>query len=174
VPVLAALVVAGALAGCGDGQPGAAAVVGDRVVRTADLETAIRELGSVYGTDAVSSTGVLMSLVQAPVVLEQAAAVGVTTTEDQAREALAADAAAAGADVSTGGFSPATLELIRMSLAVERVDGGPDVQRVSAAISEELAAHPPRLNPRYGVVTDGGLGVTTYPWLAAGPAAPVP
>lgn len=164
---------AGALAGCSGGQPGAAAVVGDRAVATSDVETATRELATVYGEGAPSSTVVLVSLVQSPFVEAAAADAGAAVSEQQARDGLAADAEAAG--VPADGFSAAAVDVVRTSLAVQALAASPDAAQAQTAIAEDLAAQDLRLNPRFGSVdAQGAIVPTDYPWLVAPAAAPAP
>jgi hypothetical protein len=172
VPVLGALVVAGALAACSGGQPGAAAVVGDRAVATSDVETATRELAAVYGEGAPSSTVVLISLVQSPFVAAAAEDAGAAVSEQQARDGLAADAEAAG--VPADDFSAAAVDVVRTSLTVQALADSPAAAQAQAAIAEDLSAQDLRLNPRFGTVdADGAITTTDYPWLVA-PTAPAP
>lgn len=169
VPVLGALVVAGALAACSGGQPGAAAVVGDRVISTADVETATRELNAVFGDASLSSTSVVIALVQAPVVDEVAAEAGVAVSEETARDTLAAAAEDAG--VRTDGFSDAAVTVMQLSLAGQALATVPDAEQAQAAVAGSLAEQDLRLNPRFGTVSDeGAFTATTYPWLVAAPA----
>jgi hypothetical protein len=171
-PVLGALVVTGALAACSGGQPGAAAVVGDRAVATSDVETATRELAAVYGEGAPSSTVVLISLVQSPFVAAAAEDAGAAVSEQQARDGLAADAEAAG--VPAGDFSAAAVDVVRTSLTVQALADSPAAAQAQAAIAEDLSAQDLRLNPRFGTVdADGAITTTDYPWLVA-PTAPAP
>jgi hypothetical protein len=172
VPVVGALVVAGTLAACSGGQPGAAAVVGDRVIPTADVETATRELNAVFGEGALSSTSVVIALVQAPVVDEVASAAGVAVSEQQARATLVASADSAG--VAADDFSDAAVTVMQLSLAGQALAEVPDAEQVQAEIAGSLAAQDLHLNPRFGTVSDeGAFATTTYPWLVAA-AAPAP
>jgi hypothetical protein len=172
VPALGALVVAGALAACNGGQPGAAAVVGDRAVPTSDVETATRELAAVYGEAAPSSTVVLISLVQSPFVEAAAEEAGAAVSEQQARAGLAADAEEAG--VPAGDFSAAAVDVVRTSLTVQALSASPDAAEAEAAVSAALSAQDLRLNPRFGSVdAQGAITTTDYPWLVAA-AAPAP
>lgn len=170
VGVLGALAVAGSLAACSGGQPGAAAVVGDRVVATADVETATAELNDVFGDASLSSTSVVLALVQAPVVDAVAEEAGVAVSEETARDTLAAAAEDAG--VPAGDFSAASVTVMQLSLAAQALATAPDAEQAQAEIAGRLAEQDLRLNPRFGSVADtGAFTTTTYPWLVAAPAA---
>lgn len=164
VPALGALAVAATLAACGGGQPGAAAVVGDRSVPTSQVEDVTRELGAIVGDAAPSATSVVIALAQAPAVLAHTADAGLGYSDQQARAELAAQTD--GAD--PGDFAPATVTYVRTTAAIQALQSAPDAAAIATAISEELSADGIEFNPRFGTLTDEGAVVaTTYPWLVA-------
>lgn len=174
VPVIGALAVVATLAACSGGQPGAAAVVGDRVVRVSDVDTATRELAGVL--QGVTAPVVVAVLAQEPVVVEQAADAGLGVSDEQARAALeqqVRDAAAAqGQDAGTDlTFSPPSVAVMRYALAFGALQESGDEADL-AELQDSLAALDITLNPRYGS-TDAPGTPTTYPWLVpTAPAAP--
>lgn len=164
-----ALAVAAALAACGGGQPGAAAVVDGRAIPSADVETATRELTGVL--EGVTPGAVVQVLVQEPTVVAGAADAGRAVSEEQARTALEEQAAATGA--GDGEFSAASVAVMRYLLAAAALqDAGVDPTGLQA----ELADLDVTVNPRFGTLDEAGaLGPTTYPWLVAdGAAEPAP
>ncbi|RMI04814.1 hypothetical protein EBM89_17540 [Cellulomonas triticagri] len=170
VPALGALVVAATLTACGGGQPGAAALVGDRAVPSADVTAVTRDLTAIAGDAAPSSTIVLIALAQAPAVLEHTEEAGLGYSDQQARDDLAAQ---------TGGdpedFADATVTYVRTNAAIQALQSAPDAQAIATAISEDLASDGIEFNPRFGTLTDEGAVVsTTYPWLVPTAAAVAP
>lgn len=165
VAVLGAVVLAGTLAACSGGQPGAAAIVGDRVIPTSDVDTASRELAGIF--QDVPPSAFLSVLVQEPVVRAHAEEAGLGVSVQQAQDQLAQAAASAGGDEDQE-FSPASVTVMRYALEMSVLQQAPEGQAISSAILDELTSQDVTINPRYGsLAEDGTIGVTTYPWLVA-------
>lgn len=160
VPVIGALAVVASLAACSGGQPGAAAVVGDRVVRVSDVDTATRELTDVL--QGVTAPAVVGVLVQEPVVVEQAADAGLGVSEEQARDALTqqAEQAGAGSDLA---FSAPSVAVMRYVLALGALQQSADEARLTD-LRDRLADLDVTISPRYGSAEAPGTPVA-YPWL---------
>ena len=106
----AALVLGAAvlLSGCGDQQPGAAAVVDGRVISDADAQQVAAQISTVPGVQQkVTPADTLVSLILAPYVIDQAEKDGKGVSESQARAAVK----------EIKNPSPATLDFVRTSLA---------------------------------------------------------
>jgi hypothetical protein len=171
---IGAVALAGVLAACGGGQPGAAAVVGDRVVRASDVDTATRELADVL--QGVTQSAVVGVLVQEPVIRRHAVEAGVAVTAEQAREALDAQVEAAGLDGDRE-FSDTSVTVMRYVMQIQRLQDSDDADQVLTDLQADLGSLEFTVSPRYGSAGENGtIGTTTYPWLvpAADDAAAVP
>lgn len=165
VSVLGVLAVAGSLAACGGGRPGAAAVVDGRSIPVSDVDAATRELGPVL--QGVTSSAILGTLVQEPTVAAVAEDAGVGVSDEQARDALQQQAAAAGGDESQD-FSPASVTVMRYVLEVQALQGAPDAEGTLTSLQEALGGLDLTVNPRFGTADElGTIGTTTYPWLVS-------
>lgn len=163
----AALVAA--LAACSGGQPGAAAVVGDRVVSSDDVDTATRELADVL--QGVTQSAIVGVLVQEPLVVGAAQDAGVGVSPEQADDALQQQVAAAGGDEDRE-FSESSVDVMRYVLSLQALQGASDAEQRLTALQEDLSSLDFEINPRFGSRTDQGtIGATTYPWLVAQDAA---
>jgi hypothetical protein len=158
--VIGALAVVASLAACSGGQPGAAAVVGDRVVRVSDVDTATRELTDVL--QGVTAPAVVGVLVQEPVVVDEAADAGLGVSQEQARDALAQQAEQAGVSGDRT-FSAPSVAVMRYVLAFGALQQSADEARLTG-LKDRLTALDVTVSPRYGSVD--ALGTPeTYPWL---------
>ncbi|GIG36626.1 hypothetical protein [Cellulomonas pakistanensis] len=165
---LGVLTVAGALAACGGGRPGAAAVVDGRSIPTADVQDATRELADVL--QGVSSSAILGVLVQEPTVRALTEEAGVAVGEDTAADALAEQAEVVGAAGQE--FSPASVTVMRYLLEIEALQGASDAEVLLATLQEDLGALDLTVNPRFGTADEvGTVGATSYPWLVSADGA---
>ncbi len=170
VAVLGAVALAGSLAACSGGQPGAAAVVDGRVVRTTDVDRATRELSGVF--PGLTASAVVTVLVVEPFISAHASEAGIGVSDDQAVDALTTQAEQQGVEL-TDDLSPASVAVARYALEsslLQKADDGPAIQQ---AVAEDVAAADVDVNPRFGTAGEGNVpGPTSYPWLvAAAPAA---
>ena len=156
----AALVLGAAvlLSGCGDQQPGAAAVVDGRVISDADAQQVAAQISTVPGVQQkVTPADTLVSLILAPYVIDQAEKDGKGISESQARAAVK----------EIKNPSPATIDFVRTSMAA----GGLS-DRARAAVLAEVAKAKITVNPRYGTLDRKKLQLTPPApnWLT--PATP--
>lgn len=164
VAVIGAVALAGTLAACSGGQPGAAAVVGDRVISSSDVDTATRELAGLL--QGVSPSAVLTVLIFEPIIAEHSSEAGLGVTDQQAAEFLAQQAAGQDitldADLSAPSITVGRY-LMEITALQQSADGGAAVQ---AAVSEDYAAQDITVNPRFGTLDEAGtIGATAYPWI---------
>ncbi len=169
--VLAAAVLAGVAltaSGCGGGgiDAGAAAVVGDRRVSVADVQTATTQVNQIIdpqGTNAdqrFDQRTVLSLLMTEPFVVAAAAANGVGVSEAEARQTFAQFNFK---DPVTGSRTPsqASLDLVRSILAFNLLQGRTRAegetplpaekgQAAFAEVAKQLQATDIAVNPRYG------------------------
>lgn len=173
VSVVGVLAVAGVLAACGGGRPGAAAVVDGRSIPTSEVETATLELGPVL--QGVSASAILGVLIQEPTVAAAASDAGVAVSDEQAADALDQQVAAAGGEAGQE-FSPASVAVMRYLLEIQGLQGADDADTRLAALQEDLGALDLTVNPRFGTADDlGTVGTTAYPWIvSADGASPTP
>lgn len=169
VTALAAVVLAGTLAACSGGQPGAAAVVGDRVIPVSDVDTATRELADVLqGVTPTSITGVL---VQEPLVAAVAEDAGVGVSDQQAAQVLAQGLEGMGADGDRE-FSDSSLAVMRYVLELNAVQQLSDAQDRIAELQDQIASLDFTISPRFGTRAENGtIGTTTHPWLVVSDTA---
>lgn len=173
VSVVGVLAVAGVLAACGGGRPGAAAVVDGRSIPTSEVETATQELGPVL--QGVSASAILGVLIQEPTVAAAASDAGVAVSDEQAADALDQQVAAAGGEAGQE-FSPASVTVMRYLLEIQGLQGASDADTRLASLQEDLGALDFTVNPRFGTADDlGTVGTTAYPWIvSADGASPTP
>lgn len=165
---VAALGVALVLGGC-SGNPGTAAVAGDRTISQASLVRTQQDLGVII--DAPDASAVLIALVVAPVFIEAAAEHGVGVSEEDARGLIAQNAVAAGID-PVPELGDGAVEVVRFTMAAQNIQGLADGADILSGIDADVAALDIDVNPRYG-----GLNIDTQriepltlPWIVA-PAA---
>lgn len=107
----AALLLSVALAGCGAADPGAAAVVGDRVVSERDVDAVMNDLGNLGGQLPERSV-VVMRLAESPVIMEHLRQAGFVVSDDEVRASL---------PPGTGTMSDVTIEALRLDQAGSRL-----------------------------------------------------
>lgn len=164
VAVIGAVALAGTLAACSEGQPGAAAVVDGRVISASDVDTATRELSGLL--QGVSPSAILTVLIFEPIIGEHVAEAGMGVTDQQAEDFLAQQAAAQDVTLDGDLSAPSVAVgryLMEITALQQSDDGGAAVQ---AAVSEDYAAADVTVNPRFGTLDESGtIGATVYPWL---------
>ena len=175
-----AAVLAMTLSGCETRQSGAAAVVGDRRISVAAVQSAYADVLPLVSQDAqLNQATILNLLILEPYLTEAASAIGrgVSATDAQ----LDVKAAAEGRDLR---FSPAGLEVWRANLANQALQGSrteSEVRSTYEAITARVKADGVHINPRFGAGLDlTNLSITPEQpnWLttsASGrPAVPAP
>jgi hypothetical protein len=155
----AAAVMALGLVACSPAQAGAAAVIGDRRISTADVSDAVAgikegnpQLAQGTGLDRT----VLFFLVVAPYVLAEAESGGVAVSADQARQMLP----------KTQDPDPGAVRVLRTFMALQRLqqEGKNDAL---TQIQKDVTAAKPELNPRYGTFDVQQMAVVDAPpnWI---------
>jgi hypothetical protein len=144
VPALA--VAAALLTGCGGpSEGGSAAVVGDRRITEADLQTATSELQEVVGADnQLTQSQVLSWMVLAPYTLDVASKNGIGVSVDDAVNTLQG---------KVTDPSDATLLAARSAIALSRLSRGLDQaasQQAYQDVLTQVKAVKVSVNPRYG------------------------
>ncbi len=165
-----AATLAGSLAGCSDGEPGAAAVVDGTVIPTSDVRTAKAELNPYL--QAVTSLNVLTVLVQAPTVVGIADKEGVGVSDEDAQALLDSIAQQNGAkDAPT--FSEPSLTVAKYSIAYNNLQSLPNAKDVATQIDKDLRALDITVNPRFGELADGNQisAPARQPWIVEPKAA---
>lgn len=165
--VAGAVLLVGALTACSGGQPGAAAVVHDgdheRVISTADVDVATRELADVL--QGVTPDAITQVLVQEPVFTQVGEQVGVGVSESQIDDYLTQTLDQAGLDTDRT-FSASSRDVVQFVLVRNALSQLQDATEANAALTEATSEFRVDLNPRYGSTTaDGAVGATTYPWI---------
>jgi hypothetical protein len=149
----AAAVLALALAGCGTRESGAAAVVGDRRIPVASVQSAYRDIVPLLGQDQrVDQAQILNLLILEPYLTKAASALGRGVSDNDAR--LSIRSAAQGQDLS---FTRPGLEVWRANLAISAVQSGrseSDVKATFADLEKQLKSAGVHINPRYGAGID--------------------
>lgn len=148
---VAAAVVLGASA-CTFTQTGAAAVVGDRRISTAELQralTGLREGNPQFAEVAGLDRLVLFDLIAEPYLLRAAEAQGLGVAESEAQAALPGTPQAA----------PEALRVLRAQLALNRLNQG---QRTEAlqGVGTQLREAGVEVSPRYGRFDTQTLSIT--------------
>ena len=125
-----------ALSACGSQAPGAAAIVDGSTISDKDVQTVALELNTIaQGQTKLTPSVVLLNLILAPYVLSEAGRTGKTVPDAQARSVIA----------KVPNPSPATMDFVRMQLAI------PNLSTASkTAILAKLAKADVNVNPRYG------------------------
>lgn len=125
-----------ALSACGSQAPGAAAIVDGSTISDKDVQTVTMELNTIAKDKTQLTPGiVVLNLILAPYVLAEAGRTGKTVPDAQARKVIP----------KVPNPSPATLDFVRMQLAI------PGLSTASkTAIVAELAKAQVSVNPRYG------------------------
>jgi hypothetical protein len=158
---LATVGIALTASGCGSVDAGAAAIDGDRRISVADVQTATVQVNRIVKQESqFDQRSVLSFLITEPYLVAEATRKGVGVSPDDARDIFRQFNFI---DPITGSSSPApaTLQMVRGILALNRLQGRPLVegdtslpaeqgQAAVAAVSEQLKAADITVNPRYG------------------------
>ena len=160
----AALTLAGLLAGCSS-QPGAAAIVDGRTIRSSDVGAVVDDLKPALGD--VSATQVLNILIEEPLLVQLAADHGQGVSDADARSTL--DAFFTSATLTPpASYSRATLlvglhQAANAKLAADTAD-----TTLSQDYQDRLAKLAVTVNPRFGTWNQGQLGAAAAPgWVVA-------
>ena len=171
---LAVLAAGAALgtAGCGtsDSGPDRAAVVDGTVISQTELLSAMNEVNAMEPAlvqQALTTSGTLTALVQAPAVLDFLAGKGIVVSDSVAtREAQ-------GRGITSP--SDSTLEIVKLANAIQAAQqSGQITEADSVALSEQLAAQEVVVNPRYGTFDPqtASIALGTPEWIRPVDAAP--
>lgn len=164
----AALVTAGC--GTGDSGPDRAAVVDGTVISQTELRSAMSEVNAMdpaLTEQALTPSGTLTALVQAPVVLDYLAGKGVVISDSVATR----DAQGRGIPSP----SRSTLEIVKLANAIQSAQqSGQITEADGAALSEQLAAQEVVVNPRYGTFDPqtASIALGSPEWIRPADAAP--
>lgn len=168
--VFAALLVAGAvlLAGCAQ-APGTAAVVDGRVVSEREVQRTTADLRALL-PNPLDGSAVLVALIVGPYFVDAAAENGVGVSDDQARALAGQIAAGQGREVGDLDLGQGTLDLLKFTLASERLAQLPEGQEVLRAVEDEVFAADIDVSPRYGDLGETGQLVRPeLPWMGEPP-----
>ena len=164
-----ALGAALATAGCGATSADRAATVDGTVISESDLQTTMREVNSMEPAlvqNALSPSGTLTALVQAPVVLDVLAGKGIAVSDSVARRTATERGLR---DPSEG-----TLQIVRLATAIGNAQQAGQITEADAAtLQERLGALDVTVNPRYGSFDPqtASVQLTQPGWITA-PDAP--
>ncbi|HSO65096.1 MAG TPA: hypothetical protein VLQ78_08345 [Ornithinibacter sp.] len=171
---LAVLAAGAALvtAGCGSGEsgPNRAAVVDGTVISQTELMTAMREVNAMEPAlvqQALTPSGTLTALVQAPVVLDFLAGKGVVVSDSVATR----DAQGRGVQSP----SDSTLEIVKLAAAISSAQqSGQITEADGVTLSQQLAAQEVVVNPRYGTFDPqtASVALGSPEWIRSADAAP--
>jgi hypothetical protein len=146
------------LTACSPAEAGAAAVVGDHRISTAEVSDAVT--GIKEGNRQLSGEGldrtVLFFLVVSPFVLPAAQANGVAVSKDQARQLLPGDPTP----------DPGAVRVLQTFLALQQLQQAGKNDAL-AQIQKDVAAAKPELNPRFGTFDVSQMAVVDAPpnWI---------
>ena len=144
-----------ALSACGNQAPGAAAIVDGTTISDKDVQTVSLELNTIaQGQQKLTPSVVLLNLILAPYVLSEAARTGKSVTDAQARKVIAKVASP----------SPATMDFVRMQLAIPNLS-----QASKTSILTKLTKADVSVNPRYGTFDAAKIALlpTSPNWIKA-------
>lgn len=171
---LAVLAAGAALvtAGCGSGEsgPNRAAVVDGTVISQTELMTAMREVNAMEPAlvqQALTPSGTLTALVQAPIVLDFLAGKGVVVSDSVATR----DAQGRGVQSP----SDSTLEIVKLAAAISSAQqSGQITEADGVTLSQQLAAQEVVVNPRYGTFDPqtASVALGSPEWIRSADAAP--
>jgi hypothetical protein len=170
VALAATLLAAALLSACGSTEPGAAAVVGDRRISVADVQSATTDIAAAFPGQDVAPQQVLFFLISGPYIVDAAAKVNAGVSASEARAAMKAAItqnakAAPNPSPSGAGAAQPTAAAVQ---PVEPSDAGVVVYQANTAISNinrldqatqktavdgikaALAAAHIQVSPRYG------------------------
>ena len=145
-----------ALSACGPQEVGAAAIVNGSAISDKDVQAVSLQLNTLaQGETKLTSSNVLLSLILAPFVLAEAARTGKKVSDAEVRKVIDKVAKP----------SPATMEFVRMQLALQSLDDAG-----KASILTKLGTAKITVSPRYGTLDT--KQVTLVPsapnWIKAG------
>lgn len=148
-----------ALSACGAQQGGAAAIVDGTAISDKDVQTVTLQLNKLAtGQEKLPADRVILGLILAPYVSQEADRTGKQVTDAQVLKLIA----------KVGKPAPATMEFVRTSLVYDTLD-----QTSQTAILTKLTKAKITVNPRYGTFNaKQGLIATSPNWIKAG-ATPV-
>lgn len=164
--IIGALAVAGSLAACSGGTPGAAAVVDGREISESEVQTAYQQVGPMLNEQITVATMTSL-LVQEPSYTAVGEEFGIAFTDQQLQELYSQTADQLGMDADTE-LNPSALAILRLSAVGGAINqlSQQQVTTASASLSEKLAAADISMSPRYGTVDEfGAYAPTTYPWI---------
>lgn len=157
--------------GCaGDSGPDRAAVVDGTVISQTELRSAMSEVNAMEPAlvqQAMTPSGTLTALVQAPVVLDFLAGKGVVVSDSVATR-----------DAQGRGIahpSDSTLEIVKLANAIQSAQqSGQFTEADGAALSQALAAQEVVVNPRYGTFDPqtASIALGSPEWIRSADAAP--
>ena len=160
--VATALGAALALGGC-SASPGLA-VAGDRTITQAELVRTQEDLAQIIEVPEAGT--VLWAMTIAPVFIEAAADNGIGVSMEDARAAMAQNAANKGLEeVPT--FGDSAVMVFRMAMSAQAIGAHPDATAIQADAAEEIADLDLDVNPRYGTLDTqtGQVTPLTMPWI---------
>jgi hypothetical protein len=162
---VALAVGAAVLTGCTQ-VPGTAAVVDGRTITERTLQQATDELGQLV-PQGIPTQQVLINLIAAPYLLDAAAEAGAGVSEAEAAQ-LAEQLAAQAGLAEVPELGEGSLDVLRATLAQQKLSQSADPAGAFAAFEEELAAADVQLSPRYGtfdLTAPGGILAPERPWV---------
>ena len=156
--------VALVLAGC-SGSPGLA-VAGDRTITQAELVRTQEDLAQLIEVPEAGT--VLWAMTIAPVFIGAAADNGVGVSMEDAREAMAQNAANKGLE-EVPAFGDSAVTVFRMAMSAQAIGAHPDAAAIQAQAAAEIADLDLDVNPRYGELDTqtGQVTPLTLPWIVA-------
>ena len=169
--LLVSIGVAALLAGCGSASVGSAAVVGDRRISVADVQSATVDAQAwVGGGTQITQTQVLYLLAIAPYVQEIATRYGAGASEQEARSTLQARVPEP---------SDAAVTVIRANTSLTDLQqrlGDQKTAQVLGEATQRLTADGFSVNPRFGDFdpTTGRISPIRPNWLPGGEAQATP
>jgi len=148
------------LSACGARETGAAAIVNGTAISENDVETVADQLNALTPAgQKLTTRDVLLTLILAPYVQDEAKRASKTVSASEARKAIA----------KVTDPTPATIEFVQMRLAAPQLD-----QAGGAAILSKLGKANITINPRYGTFDAAKVAITPSSpnWIKA--TAPSP
>lgn len=151
------------LAGC-TAAPGIAAVAGDRTITQAELVRTQEDLSLLI--EAPDAASVLYAMTIAPFYIEAAADNGVGVSLEEARAAMAQNAANKGIE-NLPALGDGAVDVFRSAMAAQNITALPDAEEILAGAQQEIAELDLDVNPRYGTVDTrtGQVAPLTLPWI---------
>lgn len=163
--IIGALAVAGTLAACSGGTPGAAAVVDGRAISESDVDSVVQQLQPVMQNELVRGS-VALTLAQEPTLREVASEYGLAMTDSEVRTSYAT--AAEQLQIDPVELTDASVAFVRYQTIATTLNsmGNQQATTIAADFTERQATLDIDLNPRYGEeIAVGTFAPTTYPWI---------